>query len=190
MKKYYTRACNFTHGKKSVKLVKKKINLSLRGNNKISFNEIEIISRNSKKTIQIKDVKNLPKFLRNKVTKDLSIITKKNKNFANLNLNDIPNLMGVLNLTPDSFSDGGRFNKKNRGVAHAMSLFKFGSNIIDVGGESTRPGSQTVSNAREWKRIENTIKKISKKLPISLDTRKSEIMKKGIKLGVKIINDI
>ena len=98
--------------------------------------------------------------------------------------------MGVLNLTPDSFSDGGRFNKKNRGVAHAMNLFKFGSNIIDVGGESTRPGSQTVSNAREWKRIENTIKKISKKLPISLDTRKSEIMKKGIKLGVKIINDI
>jgi len=190
MKKYYTRACNFTHGKKSVNLVKKKINLPLRGNNKISFNEIEIISRNSKKTIQIKDVKNLPKFLRNKVTKDLSIITKKNKNFANLNLNDIPNLMGVLNLTPDSFSDGGRFNKKNRGVAHAMNLFKFGSNIIDVGGESTRPGSQTISNAREWKRIENTIKKISKKFPISLDTRKSEIMKKGIKLGVKIINDI
>ena len=57
MKKYYTRACNFTHGKKSVNLVKKKINLPLRGNNKISFNEIEIISRNSKKTIQIKDWK-------------------------------------------------------------------------------------------------------------------------------------
>ena len=54
MKKYYTRACNFTHGKKSINLVKKKINLPLRGNNKISFNEIEIISRNSKKTIQIK----------------------------------------------------------------------------------------------------------------------------------------
>jgi len=98
--------------------------------------------------------------------------------------------MGVLNLTPDSFSDGGRFNKKSKGITHAINLFKFGSNIIDVGGESTRPGSKTVSDYKEWKRIENTIKKISKKIPLSLDTRKSEIMKKGIKLGVKIINDV
>ena len=76
MKKYYTRACNFTHGIKSINLVNKKINLPLRGNNKISFNEIEIISRNSKKTIQIKDVKNLPKFLKNKVLKfnDVALI--------------------------------------------------------------------------------------------------------------------
>jgi dihydropteroate synthase len=98
--------------------------------------------------------------------------------------------MGVLNLTPDSFSDGGRFNKKSKGITHAINLFKFGSNIIDVGGESTRPGSKTVSDYKEWKRIESTIKKISKKIPLSLDTRKSEIMKKGIKLGVKIINDV
>ena len=83
-----------------------------------------------------------------------------------------------------------RFNKKNKGITHAINLFKFGSNIIDVGGESTRPGSKTVSDYKEWKRIESTIKKISKKIPLSLDTRKSEIMKKGIKLGVKIINDV
>ncbi len=125
-----------------------------------------------------------------KVKKDLNIIIKKNKNFANLNFKKLPNLMGVLNLTPDSFSDGGRFNKKSKGITHAINLFKFGSNIIDVGGESTRPGSKTVSDYKEWKRIENTIKKISKKIPLSLDTRKSEIMKKGIKLGVKIINDV
>jgi len=190
MKKYYTRACNFTYGKLSIKLVNGKKNLPLKGNKEISFNEIEIISRNSKKIINIKDIKNLPKLLKIKVKKDLNIIIKKNKNFANLNFKKLPNLMGVLNLTPDSFSDGGRFNKKSKGITHAINLFKFGSNIIDVGGESTRPGSKTVSDYKEWKRIENTIKKISKKIPLSLDTRKSEIMKKGIKLGVKIINDV
>ena len=190
MKKYYTRACNFTYGKLSIKLVNGKKNLPLKGNKEISFDEIEIISRNSKKIINIKDIKNLPKLLKIKVKKDLNIIIKKNKNFANLNFKKLPNLMGVLNLTPDSFSDGGRFNKKSKGITHAINLFKFGSNIIDVGGESTRPGSKTVSDYKEWKRIENTIKKISKKIPLSLDTRKSEIMKKGIKLGVKIINDV
>ena len=190
MKKYYTRACNFTYGKLSIKLVNGKKNLPLKGNKEISFDEIEIISRNSKKIINIKDIKNLPKLLKIKVKKDLNIIIKKNKNFANLNFKKLPNLMGVLNLTPDSFSDGGRFNKKNKGITHAINLFKFGSNIIDVGGESTRPGSKTVSDYKEWKRIESTIKKISKKIPLSLDTRKSEIMKKGIKLGVKIINDV
>ena len=190
MKKYYTRACNFTYGKLSIKLVNGKKNLPLKGNKEISFDEIEIISRNSKKIINIKDIKNLPKLLKIKVKKDLNIIIKKNKNFANLNFKKLPNLMGVLNLTPDSFSDGGRFNKKSKGITHAINLFKFGSNIIDIGGESTRPGSKTVSDYKEWKRIESTIKKISKKIPLSLDTRKSEIMKKGIKLGVKIINDV
>ena len=186
MKKYYTRACNFTYGKLSIKLVNGKKNLPLKGNKEISFDEIEIISRNSKKIINIKDIKNLPKLLKIKVKKDLNIIIKKNKNFANLNFKKLPNLMGVLNLTPDSFSDGGRFNKKSKGITHAINLFKFGSNIIDVGGESTRPGSKTVSDYKEWKRIESTIKKISKKIPLSLDTRKSEIMKKELSLELKL----
>jgi dihydropteroate synthase len=98
--------------------------------------------------------------------------------------------MGVLNLTPDSFSDGGKFNTSKKGVKHALEMFNLGANIIDIGGESTRPGSKAVSNKTEWKRIEKIIKLISKKIPISLDTRKSEIMKKGIKYGVKIINDV
>jgi len=69
-------------------------------------------------------------------------------------------------------------------------MFNLGANIIDIGGESTRPGSKAVVNKTEWKRIEKTIKLISKKIPISLDTRKSEIMKRGIKNGIKLINDI
>jgi dihydropteroate synthase len=98
--------------------------------------------------------------------------------------------MGVLNLTPDSFSDGGNFNTTKKGSKHALEMFSLGANIIDIGGESTRPGSKSVDNKIEWKRIEKTIQLIGKKIPISLDTRKSEIMKKGIKYGVKIINDV
>ena len=98
--------------------------------------------------------------------------------------------MGVLNLTPDSFSDGGKFNKKKSGLKHAIDLFKFGANIVDVGGESTRPGSKSISEKEEWNRIKKIIQKISKKIPLSLDTRKSDIMKKGIKLGIKLINDV
>ncbi len=98
--------------------------------------------------------------------------------------------MGVLNLTPDSFSDGGKFNTKSKALKHALEMFAAGANIIDIGGESTRPGSKAVNYDLEWKRIEKIIKDISKKIPISLDTRKSEIMKKGIRYGVKIINDV
>ena len=98
--------------------------------------------------------------------------------------------MGVLNLTPDSFSDGGKFNKKKAGLKHAINLFKFGADIVDVGGESTRPGSKSISEKEEWSRIEKIIRKISKKIPLSLDTRKAEIMNKGIKIGIKLINDV
>ena len=190
MKKYYTRVCNFYYGKASVKLVDKKKTLPLNGNKEISFDQIEIISRDIKKLINLKEIKKLPESLRRKLNKDLQIITKKNKNFSNLKLDKLPNIMGVLNLTPDSFSDGGIFNKKDKGSKHAINLFEFGANIVDVGGESTRPGSKNISIKKEWERIEKVIKKISKKIPLSLDTRKSEIMNKGIRAGVKIINDV
>jgi dihydropteroate synthase len=190
MKKYYTRACNFYYGKKSLKLVNQKKTLPLNGNKEISFNKIEVISRDSKKIVNIKSVKKLSKKQREKIDKDLKIIIKKNNNFSNLNFKKIPNIMGILNLTPDSFSDGGKFNKKKAGVNHAINLFKFGADIIDVGGESTRPGSKSISEKEEWSRIKKVLRKISNKIPLSLDTRKAEIMDKGIKIGVKLINDI
>ena len=190
MKKYYTRVCNFVYGKSSIKLVNKKKNLPLNGNKEFSFGQIEIITRNSKKIIDLKNIKKLPKLLRKQIDKDLKIIIKKNENFSNLNFKKIPNIMGVLNLTPDSFSDGGKFNKKKAGLKHAFDLFKSGANIVDVGGESTRPGSKPVSEKEEWSRIEKIIRKAGKKIPLSLDTRKSDIMSKGVKIGIKLINDI
>ena len=190
MKKYYTRACNFFYGKSSVKLVNQKKTFPLRGNKEISFNKIEIISRDSKKKIALSDIKKLPPLLKKKIKDDIKIIIKKNKNFSNLNFKKTPNIMGVLNLTPDSFSDGGKFNKRKVGSKHAIDLFKFGADIIDVGGESTRPGSKSISEKKEWGRIEKVIKNISKKIPLSLDTRKANVMNRGLKLGVKLINDV
>ena len=96
----------------------------------------------------------------------------------------------MLNLTPDSFSDGGKFNTKKKAIKQAFHLFNSGANLIDVGGETTKPGSKEIKENLEWNRISKILKLISKKIPLSLDTRKSNIMKKGIKLGVKLINDI
>ncbi len=190
MQRYYTRACNFYYGNKSKFLVKKKRTLSLSGNEAISFDNIEIISRNSKKKISIKKLNSLPKKLKKQITLDLKKITSKKKNFAEFNFQKIPNIMGVLNLTPDSFSDGGKFNNKNKGAKHAIQMFKAGANIIDIGGESTRPGSKATSVKIEYKRISEILKFLCKRIPVSLDTRKAEIMKKGIQQGVKIINDV
>jgi len=190
MKKYYTRVCNFAYGKLSIKLIRERKNLPLNGNKEFSFGQIEIITRDSKKIIDLKNIKKLPKSIKEKINKDLKIITKKNKNFSNLNFSKIPNIMGVLNLTPDSFSDGGKFNKKKVGSKHAFDLLKFGADIIDVGGESTRPGSMSISEKEEWGRIEKIIRDVSKKIPLSLDTRKAGIMNKGIKMGIKLINDV
>ena len=190
MKKYYTRACNFTYGKSSIKLIGKKKNLPLNGNKNFSFSQVEIITRDSKKIINLNDVKKLPKLLKEKINKDLKKIIKGNNNFSKLNFKKIPNIMGILNLTPDSFSDGGKFNKKKAGLKHAFNLFEFGADIVDVGGESTRPGSKSITEREEWSRIEKIISKIGRKIPLSLDTRKAEIMNKGIKIGIKLINDI
>ena len=190
MKRYYTRACNFYYGKESRLLVNKKKTLPLNNNKEISFDHLEIISRKYKKKISIKKINSLSKLLRKQINLDLKNIKSRKENFANLNFQKIPNIMGVLNLTPDSFSDGGKFNSKKRGVDHALKMFRLGAKIIDIGGESTRPGSNEVNKILEWNRIEKIIRSISKKIPISLDTRKSEIMERGIKYGVKIINDV
>ena len=190
MKRYYTRVCNFYYGKESELLVNKNKTIPLNGNKRLSFDHIEIISRTSKKIFHIKKINSLNKLLKKQIISDLKKIKLRKKNFANLNFLKIPNIMGVLNLTPDSFSDGGKFNKNNKGLRQELKMFELGANIIDVGGESTRPGSKAIDNKLEWKRIEKFIKTASKKIPISLDTRKSDIMKKGIKYGVKIINDV
>ncbi len=190
MQRYYTRACNFYFGNQSKILVNKKKSIPLHQIKEISFDHIEIITRKRIRRISINQVKKLPNKLKKKINADIKKINTKKINFSNFNFKKIPNILGVLNLTPDSFSDGGKFNKKNKGIAHAISLYKSGASIIDVGGESTRPGSMPVNEMQEWNRINKILKSIVKKIPISLDSRKSRIMENGIKMGVKLINDV
>ena len=190
MLKYYTRVCNFYYGATSRNLVKNNRSLPLNGDKNISFDHIEIITRKSKKRISIKKLNNLPINLKKKIKKDIQIIIKRRRSLKNLDLKYTPKVMGVLNVTPDSFSDGGKFNKKNIAIKQLNHLFKSGADLVDIGGESTRPGSRAVSNEVEWNRLRNILKNIGKKKIISLDTRKSEIMEKGINLGVKLINDV
>ena len=196
MRKYYTRPCNFYYGNYAKRLIKKKKALKLGSNPNIAFDQLEIFER-KKGSIQsnlyfINDIKNLNKEKKTVVKSDLEKITSNRKSISNIKF-DQPKIMGVLNVTPDSFSDGGLFFKKNKAYNQAKKMINGGATIIDIGGESTRPGSKTINEKEEWKRIEKIIVKLKKnfsKVSISLDTRKSYVMKKGINSGINIVNDV
>ena len=100
-------------------------------------------------------------------------------------------LMGILNVTPDSFSDGGRFSDPDKAYARAMEMEEQGADIIDIGAESTRPDSPRISADEEWRRLLPVLKLLKDKLtaPLSLDTYKSEIAERALQYGVQIFND-
>ena len=189
MLKYYTRACNFYYGKTSLEMVKKKLAFPLHGNRELSFDTIEILSRNKTRKINIKKINSLSNSLKKKIKKDLINIRKK-KVFCKINLQE-PLLVGILNLTPDSFSDGGKYNNTKSALNRINLLLRAGCKIIDIGGESTRPGSKGIDKNIEWKRIKNLIKRIKNyKFLLSLDSRKTFIMRKAIKYKLNIVNDV
>ncbi|WP_209810530.1 dihydropteroate synthase [Ammoniphilus resinae] len=101
-------------------------------------------------------------------------------------------VMGILNVTPDSFSDGGRYNSEERAVLHAKKLVEDGADIIDIGGESTRPGAEPVSLEEELERVVPAVEAIRRELdvPISVDTYKARVAYEAIQAGADIINDI
>ena len=197
MRKYYTRPCNFYYGNHAKKLIKKKKALSLAGNLNIAFDQLEIFQRKKKGIVQsdicsISEIKTLDEEITSTIKTDLKKITSRRKSICGLKF-DNPQIMGALNITPDSFSDGGLFFDESKAYDQADLMMKSGATIIDVGGESTRPGSKVVNEKKEWDRIKNTIIKLKKdfpKTPLSLDTRKSYVMKKGIEYGINIINDV
>lgn len=103
-----------------------------------------------------------------------------------------PQIMGVLNITPDSFSDGGRFFDHTPAIQRAQEMSDQGANIIDIGGESTRPGAAEVSVKDELNRVIPVIEALSEKikLPISIDTSKPEVMQKALDAGASMVNDV
>ncbi len=130
---------------------------------------------------------------------NFSIVESNNSRFFSINCNgrlvDLskPKLMGILNLTPDSFSDGGKFNNEKSALVQAENLLKNGATIIDIGAQSTRPNAEFFKADEEIKRIGNVISLIKKEFPeslISLDTFYSDVVKFGYNEGIDIVNDI
>ncbi len=197
MRSYYTRACNFYHGRAAKRLIKLNKAFPLNGKKNIAFDQLEIFSREKRKVktrlINIKEINNLNKNIKKIVKYDLKKIVSKRRNFLkNINFKHA-SIMGILNLTPDSFSDGGKFNNNKKALKQISHMIESGAKIIDIGGESTRPGSKTVDPSKEWKRVKYVVenfKKKYKKVCLSIDTRKSDIMIKSIKSGADIINDV
>lgn len=109
-----------------------------------------------------------------------------------LELGSRTHVMGILNVTPDSFSDGGRYVSVDEAVAHAHTMIAAGADIIDIGGESTRPGSLPVSEDEELSRVIPVIERLSQEttVPLSIDTYKAVVAKKALKAGASVVNDI
>lgn len=102
-----------------------------------------------------------------------------------------PLIMGVVNITPDSFSDGGRLATSDAAIAHALNLSGLGADIVDIGGESTRPGAALVNQEEEWRRIAPVLKAlVAADVPVSVDTRKPVVMQLAIEAGAAMINDV
>lgn len=103
-----------------------------------------------------------------------------------------PQVMGILNMTPDSFSDGGRFAARDAALRHAIEMVAGGASLIDIGGESTRPGARPVSPVEELERVAPVVEAIAAELDviISLDTSTPAVMREGARLGAGLINDV
>lgn len=101
-------------------------------------------------------------------------------------------VMGIVNVTPDSFSDGGKFHAEDEAVSHALDLVQQGAELLDIGGESTRPGAEPVSEAEELRRVIPVIKRLARqvKLPLSIDTMKPSVARAAIAAGASIVNDV
>ena len=160
------------------------------------FSSIRILHKEQgsvkSRIVNLNELFKLSKTERVKISKQIRNIEISRKKIAGLSFKK-PLIMGILNVTPDSFSDGGKYTSKKPAMNHIKKMIKSGADLIDIGGESTRPGSEKVKIEEELKRIIpvlNNISDLKNKVPISLDTRKPEVMKKGLKKGVDIINDV
>lgn len=106
---------------------------------------------------------------------------------------ELPQIMGILNLTQDSFSDGGLWFEKDKAIAQGIAMHQAGAGIIDIGAESTRPGAKAIDAETEWQRIEPVLRELKRQIPdcrISIDTQKASVAEKAIQAGADIINDI
>ena len=99
-------------------------------------------------------------------------------------------VMGVVNVTPDSFSDGGRWFNADAAVAHGITLIEQGADLLDIGGESTRPGATRPTQDEELRRVLPVVRELATRIPVSVDTMRAEVARQSIEAGARIINDV
>ena len=182
--KTYFRPISLVHGRDARTLIETGKAGSLGGMPQIGFTHVEVITcgdgSGSRLIESYRDLSDLPEIL---------AITAKRPDFGGLSM-DVARVMGIVNVTPDSFSDGGRLANDAAAIAHGEKLVEEGADILDVGGESTRPGSDLVSVTDELQRVEAVVTALAKNHVVSIDTRKAEVMTASLNAGARIINDV
>ena len=137
-----------------------------------------------------KDASAIPSALRASIESQMARLASPRSTFAGLDLAE-PILMGVLNVTPDSFSDGGRHETEESAIAHAVGMAEAGAGIIDVGGESTRPGAKPVAEAEEIARVAPVIRGLAARhIPVSIDSRHGVVIAESLAAGAAVVNDV
>ncbi len=165
----------------------------------LAFTAIEVSSRENGSRMRLgviaraafeKDAFAMPLALRAAIEARLAVLATPRNAFAGFDVSK-PILMGVLNVTPDSFSDGGRYDSAEAAVAHGAAMFEAGAALIDVGGESTRPGAIPVGEHAEIARVVPVVRALKTRgVPVSVDTRHAGVMTEAIAAGAVVVNDI
>lgn len=185
MTKTYLRPLSLCYGTDAEHLIAQRRAGRLGGSGSIGFTAAERIMRSAQGTQR--DILSFSDFVDSEA---LGLIEASRGEFAGLTL-DAPKVMGIVNVTPDSFSDGGQHATFEAGLAHGLSLASEGADILDVGGESTRPGSNAVPVDEELARVIPVVQRLSAAgHVVSIDTRKAPIMREAVKAGAAIINDV
>jgi dihydropteroate synthase len=164
----------------------------------LAFTHLQLIARDAKKreaegfTLAAfeRSIARQPAAMRARLRERLDLLTASRPRFAGLAM-DRPRIMGVINVTPDSFSDGGCFLDAEKAIAHGRALIDAGAEILDIGGESTRPGAEPVSVEEEMRRVVPVIAALRDAgAAISIDTRHARVMAAAVAAGARIINDV
>jgi dihydropteroate synthase len=182
----YLRPLSLLYGPDARRAVATHAGGALGGSSFIAFTQVEIIER-----AQSRIARRVASYADAQSYRDaLHRIEARRPDFAGLPL-DRPKFMGIINVTPDSFSDGGRLNSAAEAIAHGQSLAEEGAHILDIGGESTRPGSDAVPLAVEAERVLPVIRALrAQGHLISIDTRKAALMREALSAGAAVVNDV
>lgn len=186
----YLRPTGLLYAETAMQAVKTGLAMPLAGT-RIAFSNVEVIEGTPlKSTRELRDSRDLAACTESGIQDLLANLTAPRHPIAGLSL-DRTRLMGIVNITPDSFSDGGEHEGRDVAIAHARDMVRQGADLVDIGGESTRPGADLISEAEELERVIDVIKTLADdNILVSADTRRANVMRASLQAGAKIINDV